>query len=448
MSQLKTGTLRWRRSGAELLTRRWRGFSLALGKSVPLTRSRTFLSAISKKPWRGFSLPLGKSPWPIRSPTLLSGIGKTRSPTFFSVIGNTPWHRAWRLASIALQRILVAIVGIAIVSLYCAGVYACSVLAQETFSGDWQAIHDIEAAKVFFPTLAAIIAAPFFAWRVFIAHWQAQALYNTAEGERARHHGDAFSRAVEQLGARRDLNEIVEISDGLGSPKKQTLTRTEANLEHRLGAMYSLERIARDSEKDYWPVMEVLCAYIRNPQNNQAARTFAATEDRIIDYLKWLEGLPLPRADVQTAIDVIGRRTARVVNEARQLNFLDLRETNMQKANFFAGHFSFALFTGARLESAAFMESHLAGASFLAAKLDDASFEGANLDAACFFETDLRRVRNLTAQQIALAIGDASVRLPFKVEWPAHWPKKNLTWEERQSWMHETRKAITARMGC
>jgi hypothetical protein len=432
VSQLKTGTLRWRRNGADLLARHWRGFSLALGKSVPLARSRTFLSAMSKRPWRGFSLPLGKSLWP--------------SAALPSTIGITQWRAAWPHASIAIQRILLAIGAGALIGLYAAGVYACFVLAQETFSGDWQTIHDIEAAKVFFPTLAAIIAGPLFVWRVFIAHWQAQALRQAAEAERARHYGDLFSRAVEQLGARHDISEVVEISDGVGGAKKQTLTRTEADLEHRLGAIYSLERIARDSAQDYWPVMEVLCAYLRNPQNNEAARTFAATEDRIIDYLKWLESLPLPRADVQTAIDVIGRRRARVVNEARQLNFLDLRETNLQKANFFAGRFSFALFTGAHLESAVFMDSHLEGASFLAAKLDDASFEGAHLDAASLFEADLRRVRNLTAQQIASAIGDASVRLPFKVEWPAHWPKKNLTWEERQSWMHETRKAITARM--
>ena len=401
---------------------------------------------MNKRPWRGLSLPFGESAWPAQSPTLLSGIGKTQSPAFLSFIGKTPWRRAWRRASIALARILVAIGAAALIGLYAAGVYACFVLAQETFSGDWQTIHDIEAAKVFFATLAAIIAAPLFVWRIFIAHWQAQTLRQAADAERGRHHGDALSRAVEQLGARRDINEIVEISEGLGSPKKQMLTRTEANLEHRLGAMYSLERIARDSEKDYWPVMEVLCAYIRNPQNNEAAKTFVANEDRIIEYLKWLESLPLPRADIQTAIDIIGRRRPRSLNEGRQLNFLDLRETNLQKANFFAGRFSFTLFTGAFLESAALMETHLEGASFLAARLDDASFEGAYLDAACFFETDLRRVRNLTAQQIASAIGDASVRLPFKVEWPAHWPKKNLTWEERQSWMQETRKAITARM--
>src|SRR3982751_6161439 len=38
------------------------------------------------------------------------------------------------------------------------------------------------------------------------------------------------------------------------------------NLEVRLGAIYALERIPRDSERDHWPIMEVLCAYVRNPE--------------------------------------------------------------------------------------------------------------------------------------------------------------------------------------
>src|SRR5215203_1562443 len=34
-------------------------------------------------------------------------------------------------------------------------------------------------------------------------------------------------------------------------------------LEMRLGAIYALERIARDSERDHWPIMETLTTYVR-----------------------------------------------------------------------------------------------------------------------------------------------------------------------------------------
>src|ERR671936_723342 len=52
-----------------------------------------------------------------------------------------------------------------------------------------------------------------------------------------------FSQAVEQLASER--------SDG--SPRTET----------RLGGIYALERIAAESDQEYWPVMEVLTAYLR-----------------------------------------------------------------------------------------------------------------------------------------------------------------------------------------
>jgi len=36
------------------------------------------------------------------------------------------------------------------------------------------------------------------------------------------------------------------------------------NMTVRIGGIFALERIARDSEKDHWTVMEALCAFIRD----------------------------------------------------------------------------------------------------------------------------------------------------------------------------------------
>src|SRR6266852_302971 len=52
-----------------------------------------------------------------------------------------------------------------------------------------------------------------------------------------------FTQAIAQLGA--------ELKDGT------------PNLETRLGAIYALERIARESPDDHWPIMQVLSAYVR-----------------------------------------------------------------------------------------------------------------------------------------------------------------------------------------
>src|SRR5262249_25666548 len=64
---------------------------------------------------------------------------------------------------------------------------------------------------------------------------------------------DRFAKAIEQLGA----------TDQKGEPK----------LDVRLGAIYSLERISNDSERDHWPIIEVLCTYVReHAHTNQEKR--------------------------------------------------------------------------------------------------------------------------------------------------------------------------------
>jgi hypothetical protein len=62
---------------------------------------------------------------------------------------------------------------------------------------------------------------------------------------------DRFSRAIDQLGAIQPGG----AADADGKPK--------INLEVRLGGIYALERIAHDSPKDQWSIMEVLTAYLR-----------------------------------------------------------------------------------------------------------------------------------------------------------------------------------------
>ena len=48
---------------------------------------------------------------------------------------------------------------------------------------------------------------------------------------------ERFTRAIEQLGSEK--------------------------IEIRLGGIYALERISSESEKDYWPIMKILAAYVR-----------------------------------------------------------------------------------------------------------------------------------------------------------------------------------------
>ena len=89
-------------------------------------------------------------------------------------------------------------------------------------------------------------------------------------------------------------------------------------LEIRLGGIYALERIARDSEMDHWPVMEVLTAYVR--ENAPWKENSSPSKQ---------DGAPNPRTDVQAILTVLGRRQRSYEKEGQ---ILDLRKTNLRTA--------------------------------------------------------------------------------------------------------------------
>ena len=70
-------------------------------------------------------------------------------------------------------------------------------------------------------------------------------------------------------------------------------------LEVRLGGIYSLERISKESPDDYWTVMENLTAFVRErSRRNEAERTSQDLEQRVSRraYFSMGEGWPARRA--------------------------------------------------------------------------------------------------------------------------------------------------------
>ena len=72
---------------------------------------------------------------------------------------------------------------------------------------------------------------------------QVEALQDQLDVAKEQQITERFTRAVDQLGA----------VDQKGDPIP----------EIRLGGIHALERIAKDSPKDHWPIMEILTAYVR-----------------------------------------------------------------------------------------------------------------------------------------------------------------------------------------
>ncbi|MGM0585917.1 MAG: pentapeptide repeat-containing protein [Pseudomonadota bacterium] len=173
---------------------------------------------------------------------------------------------------------------------------------------------------------------------------------------------------------------------------------TRPHIEVRLGALYALERIAQDSERDHIPIMETLCAYIREnapardapslglpelkPLPEDADETQREARARRLDpkdpaARRRARALPPPRADLQTALTVIGRRDARRRrHEAQQQPpyRLDLRNTNLQRADLARACLKRAVLDEAAMQAANLVGTAMDRASFCGAKL-----EGTNL---------------------------------------------------------------------
>jgi uncharacterized protein YjbI with pentapeptide repeats len=178
--------------------------------------------------------------------------------------------------------------------------------------------------------IAAFLAAPYVVYGTWLKH-------RTGRLEQEGHMTDRITAAVEQLGA--DKTEKVYTLDDKRKPI--AAERTVPNIEVRIGAILSLERIAQDSTlhdngRDHVRVMEILCAYIRENSNARKPVDFPlpdwepladdATEEERAAHLEWRKArfsevfggnamdwaasLPKPRTDVQLALTVIGRRSA------------------------------------------------------------------------------------------------------------------------------------------
>ncbi|MCA0206715.1 MAG: pentapeptide repeat-containing protein [Proteobacteria bacterium] len=409
--------------------------------------------------------------------------------------------------------------------------------------------------------IAALLGAPFLIWGTILKH-------QTVRWQKEGHMTDRISKAVEQLGAEKKVDRIgrpVVIrytppgdplfdDRDIGPPEDRTeiewrdesihlapnelvidkgdwqaFSETVPNLEVRIGAILSLERIAQDSTthdkgRDHVRVMEILCAYIRE---NAPARTakdhpfgdweplkddpteeerwwhLRRREQRLKDFFfdsplyQWAQSLKPPREDIALALKVIGRRTpAQIRVEAawpdppdarashptdtpcpalpdvpgdaplsfRELEAfradledwteavrayagyrLDLRKTNLQRADLTEGSLSFSRFDGARMEGAIFTRARLEGAILWQARMQSASLgeawmqgtivtgarmEGSNLSQARMEGANLVEARMEGAELGHARIEGADLtraQLEGATLWGAHMEGANLT---------------------
>jgi hypothetical protein len=196
-----------------------------------------------------------------------------------------------------------------------------------------------------------------------------------------------------------DLQREGQITDRYIKAVQQLGTTDAQNLPVRVGAIFALERVARESKPDYWPIMELLSAYVRNRSNAplsseqlDALKNFPSIFPFAGPYLA-VSGLanvqtPDKRAymvlhecfrrgvyhnsrswpnesapeDVQAAMTVIGRR--QLTYEDEPWHRLNLRYVNLQGLDLKDAHLE-----GADLEGANLHNTDLTGACLCGANL-------------------------------------------------------------------------------
>ncbi|MBD2252063.1 pentapeptide repeat-containing protein [Nostoc parmelioides] len=211
----------------------------------------------------------------------------------------------------------------------------------------------------------------------------------------------------------------------------------------RLGAIYLLERISKDSAQDYWQIMEILTAYVREKSPYQYPyNTVNNLEDEPY--------VPLP-TDIQAVLTVIGRREDPETKETISLDLsgsnlrgAKLGSANLKKVDFRRANLSYAYLVEAELENSIFYKAVIKKANLGKAKLSNAelgesnlfhsiltgaNLTGANLGNADLSYTSLNEVNFNDTDLVAANLLEAHL---YKAEnlFPTQIINKAINWEK------------------
>lgn len=409
-------------------------------------------------------------------PDLWAWLGLTWQPQ------DAPWlGRALGGLIVALGLVLAVSVVVLVVA------FPGAIFGSLTSGGTAEAVRNIGLA------LAAVVGAPFLAWRSIVAHRQARIARQSLAN-------DKLATALADLYARREVTKWTE-----GAPQ----TGWEDDVIRRVGAIDRLEGLVQEDPTLAPRIANQLSAYVRElSREHLPAQPPSGLPPAELG--KWAGRLKPPRSDIEKAAQTLGR-LGKIPGVDRGKLHIDLRGANLQAADLggldFAGadmrvaNLDGAYLFGADLEGAAMNHAFLIGARLTQARLKDADLtwaflqtasleravldgarlsgaylEGAKIEGASLIYTDLFGAQmsgadlswawvsgtemlrhttvltgvkmmstafhrlslegmGLTQKQIAWTFGDGSVSLPEGLERPSHWPTAPLGEEEfRAEW--------------
>lgn len=152
------------------------------------------------------------------------------------------------------------------------------------------------------------------------------------------------------------------------------------NIAIRLGGIYALERIAKDSFKDHWTVMEILTTFIKE---KSPMLEYDIDENITSDpsYSK-----PISQ-DIQAIVNVLCRRSW-IPNEKKNELKLDLSHCNLDLAKFFNADLEFCSFLDSSLRFTKWSNVNLNHTAFHNCNVSDANFYNVSIQGSSISEVD------------------------------------------------------------
>lgn len=348
-------------------------------------------------------------------PTLMDWL-HIQSPSYSE---NKTLGRVIGLAVISLGS-LMALIGLGVILSLIMAVFLPSTYAEMTAIENAKSTDTATTVRNLGLAAAAVIGLPFLVWRSLVAQKQADV---SEQGLIT----DRINKAVEGLGADKVVKRQRVNSHGKkvyaktedGTPD---LTRpiwdevTEPNLEVRIGAIFSLERISQDSPRDHIQIMEILCAYI--VQNSDRSDVEMPEDEGELSFHEWQSWASKfrqkPRPDIDVALRVLSRRKEhlrklesasgyRLDLQGVDLRCLSILKLDLSEAELATAKLQGAFLPNAKLQGSRLHFTRLEGAVLSGAKLEKAQMTLTNLNGANLMEVNCQRV-DLTGANLSNAL--------------------------------------------
>jgi len=182
-------------------------------------------------------------------------------------------------------------------------------------------------------------------------------------------------------------------------------------LTERLGGVYALEHLMRESPADHSTVVAVLAAFVREKAYFDPSVTDLST-------LAAQQPEPKPSTDIQAALTVLARRPVRPEPDRLDLSGTDLRGADLRWARLERASLEGAWLHYANLSSANLKEAFLRGAQFqhawlVGTELGDADLIDAHLETANLGGAQLRNANLSRAQLQKAHLRNANLQYAF-----------------------------------